>query len=121
MKWTTNVQGLSKKPITTVVNQDISPIGMTFCKTSGTKYVHSKEWLKSTVSNSQKKTLKESYCSEGKSFDRLNRKYKCKYLIEKQNSLEEKLMASNKKKPFGNRLENSVFLVSVTKVYRGQL
>jgi hypothetical protein len=97
MKWTTNVQGLSKKPITTVVNQDISPIGMTFCKTSGTKYVHSKEWLKSTVSNSQKKTLKESYCSEGKSFDRLNRKYKCKYLIEKQNSLEEKLMASNKK------------------------
>lgn len=37
-------QGLSIKPITTtVVNQDISPIGMTFCKASGTKYVHSKE------------------------------------------------------------------------------
>ena len=33
-----------QKPITTtVVNQDISPIGMTFCKTSGTKYVHSKK------------------------------------------------------------------------------
>jgi hypothetical protein len=39
-----------------------------------------------------------SYCSEGKSFDRLNRKYRCKYLIEKQKSLEEKLMALNKKK-----------------------
>ena len=55
-------------------------------------------WLKSTGSNSQKKALKESYCSERKSFDRLNRKYKRKYLIEKQNSLEEKLMALNKKK-----------------------
>jgi hypothetical protein len=41
--------------------------------------------------------LIESYCSEKKSFDRLNRKYKCKYLIEKQNSFEEKLMASNQK------------------------
>jgi hypothetical protein len=56
-----------------------------------------KMWLKSTGSNSQKKTLKESYCSERKSFHRLNRKYKRKYLIEKQNSLEEKLMASNQK------------------------
>jgi hypothetical protein len=54
-------------------------------------------WLESTGSNSQKKTLKESYCSERKSFDRLNRKYKRKYLIEKQNSFEEKLMASNQK------------------------
>jgi hypothetical protein len=54
-------------------------------------------WLKTTGSNSQKRTLKESYCSERKSFDRLNRKYKRKYLIEKQNSLEEKLMASNQK------------------------
>ena len=50
-----------------------------------------------TGSNSQKRTLKESYCSEKKSFDRLNRKYKRKYLIEKQNSFEEKLMASNQK------------------------
>ena len=56
-----------------------------------------KMWLKSTGSNSQKKTHKESYCSQRKSFDRLNRKYKRKYLIEKQNSLEEKLMASNQK------------------------
>jgi hypothetical protein len=71
-------------------------------------------WLKTTGSNSQKRTLKENYCSERKSFDRLNRKYKRKYLLEKQNSLEEKRMASNQK-------ENSVFLVSVTKVYRGQL
>ena len=37
-------QGQSMKPITTtVVNQDISPIGMTFCKASGTQYVPSKE------------------------------------------------------------------------------
>jgi hypothetical protein len=40
-EWTTNFQGLSITYIsTTVVNPDISPIGMTFCKTSGTKYVH---------------------------------------------------------------------------------
>ena len=70
---------------------------MTFCKTSGTKYVHSKKCGKNLrVLTVKRKLLKKAIVPKGNPL-RLNRKYKRKYLIEKQNSLEEKLMASNQK------------------------
>ncbi|VDI80951.1 Hypothetical predicted protein, partial [Mytilus galloprovincialis] len=56
-----------------------------------------KMWLKCTGPSRQKKSLKANYCSERKTFDRLNRKFKRKHLLEKQNRLEEKLMASNQR------------------------
>ncbi|CAC5415578.1 unnamed protein product [Mytilus coruscus] len=56
-----------------------------------------KLWLKCTGPIRQKKSLKANYCSERKTFDRLNRKYKRKHLLEKQGRLEEKLMASNQR------------------------
>ena len=95
MKWTTNFQGL-KTYNNNCGKSRYKPYWNDILQNQWNKVCSlEKMWLESTGSNSQKKTLKESYCSERKSFDRLNRKYKRKYLTEKQNSLEEKLMASN--------------------------
>ncbi|VDI00507.1 Hypothetical predicted protein [Mytilus galloprovincialis] len=56
-----------------------------------------KKWLKFKGPPHKKKLLKENYCTERKIFDKINRKFKRKYQIQKENELHEKLKSTNKR------------------------
>ncbi|CAC5403219.1 unnamed protein product [Mytilus coruscus] len=56
-----------------------------------------KKWLKFKGPPHKKNLLKENYCTERKVFDKLNRTFKRKYQIQKENELHEKLKSTNKR------------------------
>ncbi|CAC5383691.1 unnamed protein product [Mytilus coruscus] len=56
-----------------------------------------KKWLKFKGPPHKKKLLKENYCTERNIFDKINRKFKRKYQIQKENELHEKLKSTNKR------------------------
>ena len=50
-----------------------------------------KAWLRFAGSNGRKRALKETYCNDRKTFDRLNRKFKRNYQLQQQQNLEDKV------------------------------
>jgi len=56
-----------------------------------------KAWLRFKGPNCRKRTLKDVYCFERKTFDKLNRKYKRKYQVQQQQKLEDKLNSANRR------------------------
>ncbi|VDI73299.1 Hypothetical predicted protein [Mytilus galloprovincialis] len=50
-----------------------------------------RKWLKHSGSNSEKRKLKDCYCTERKQFDRMNRKFKRRYQNNERQKLEDKL------------------------------
>ena len=52
-------------------------------------------WLPFTGANSMKRKLKEEYCIQRKTFDRLNRKYKRKFEAQERQKIEDKLSEIN--------------------------
>ncbi|CAC5390279.1 unnamed protein product [Mytilus coruscus] len=59
--------------------------------------VSERKWLKHSGSNSEKRKLKDSYCTERKQFDRMNRKFKRRYQNNERQKLEDKLYSSNQR------------------------
>ena len=56
-----------------------------------------KKWLRFNRSNCLKQKYKKEYCSERKTFDRLNRKFKRKYQTHERQKLEDKLCETNQR------------------------
>ncbi|VDH99281.1 Hypothetical predicted protein [Mytilus galloprovincialis] len=71
-------------------NEELGSLWKKVCETE-------KIWLRFTGHSSKKRTLKEDYCHNRKTFDRLNRKYKRQYQLQQQQTLEDKLSNMNQK------------------------
>ena len=59
--------------------------------------VSEKTWLHYTGAKRNKRNLKEAYCIERKTFDKLNRKCKRRYQLQQQQNLEEKMNNINQR------------------------
>ncbi|VDI14403.1 Hypothetical predicted protein [Mytilus galloprovincialis] len=58
---------------------------------------YEKQWLKFHGSPQRKKLMKDRYCYERKTFDKLNRKFKRKFNIQKERDLQEQLNSNCKR------------------------